>query len=31
VYVHGKRDFIEKGYDDNRGLNYYKLYFENEL
>lgn len=30
VYVHGKRDYIESGFDEERGLNYYKLYFENE-
>lgn len=30
VYIHGKRDYIESGYDQERGLNYYKLYFENE-
>ncbi len=30
IYVHGKRDFIEKGIDSSNGLNYYKLYFENE-
>ena len=30
VYIHGKRDYIESGFDEERGLNYYKLYFENE-
>lgn len=30
VYVHGKRDYIESGFDEERGLNYYKLYFESE-
>ncbi|MDD2634838.1 MAG: nucleoid-associated protein [Bacteroidales bacterium] len=30
IYVHGKRDYIEKGFDASTGLNYYKLYFENE-
>jgi len=30
VYVHGKQEFIEKGFDDDRDLNYYKLYFKNE-
>lgn len=30
VYIHGKRDYIERGYDDERGLNYYKIYFEQE-
>lgn len=31
VYVHGKREYIEKGYDEEKGMNYYKLYFENEI
>ncbi|WP_437917655.1 nucleoid-associated protein [Sphingobacterium sp. LRF_L2] len=30
IYIHGKRDYIETGFDEDRGLNYYKLYFENE-
>jgi hypothetical protein len=30
IYVHGKRDYIEKGFDSSNGLNYYKLFFENE-
>lgn len=30
VYIHGKRDFIEKGYDDDKGLHYYMLFFEEE-
>jgi len=30
VYIHGKRDFIEKGYDEGRGMNYYQLFFEEE-
>ncbi|HLT87749.1 MAG TPA: nucleoid-associated protein [Sphingobacterium sp.] len=30
IYVHGKRDYIESGFDDERGLSYYKLYFETE-
>ncbi|MEQ8546854.1 MAG: nucleoid-associated protein [Cyclobacteriaceae bacterium] len=30
LYVHGKRDMIEKGYDSSKGLSYYKLYFEDE-
>ncbi|TCO09821.1 nucleoid-associated protein [Natronoflexus pectinivorans] len=31
VYVHGKRDYIEKGFDSQKGMNYYKLFFEQEL
>jgi hypothetical protein len=30
VYIHGKRDFIEKGYDEEKGMNYYQLFFEEE-
>jgi hypothetical protein len=30
VYVHGNRDYIVKGFDEERGLNYYQLYFNNE-
>jgi len=30
IYVHGKREWLEKGFDDDRGLNFYKLYFEQE-
>ncbi len=30
IYVHGKREYLETGFDEDRGLHYYKLYFENE-
>lgn len=30
VYIHGNRELIEKGYDKNRELNFYKLYFNKE-
>lgn len=30
VYVHSKHEYIEKGYDVERGMKFYKLYFENE-
>ncbi len=30
VYVHGNRDLIEKGYDAQMGMHYYKIYFEEE-
>ena len=30
VYVHGNSDLIEKGYDAKVGMNYYKIYFEEE-
>ena len=30
VYIHGRRDLIEKGYDEGTGRKYYKLYFDEE-
>lgn len=30
VYVHGDRSRIERGYDAETGLNYYKIFFEEE-
>lgn len=30
IYIHGKRELVETGFDEERGLNYYKLFFENE-
>lgn len=30
VYVHGSRYYMEKGYDQERDLNYYKLFFKTE-
>jgi hypothetical protein len=30
VYVHGKKNYIEKGFDPEKGLNFYKLFFEVE-
>lgn len=30
VYVHGDRQLIEKGYDEEKGKNYYKIYFDEE-
>ncbi|WP_312357247.1 nucleoid-associated protein [Sphingobacterium multivorum] len=30
ISVHGKRELIERGFDDKKGMNYYKVYFENE-
>ena len=30
LYIHGGRDRVEKGFDSNKGLNYYKLYFDAE-
>jgi hypothetical protein len=30
LYVHGRRDLIEKGYDDDRKLKFYKVFFEDE-
>jgi len=30
IYIHGKRELIEKGYDEEKGMHYYTLYFEKE-
>jgi 37-kD nucleoid-associated bacterial protein len=30
LYVHGRRDLIEKGFDDDRQLKYYKVFFTDE-
>lgn len=30
IYVHGRRDLIERGFDDEKGKKYYKVYFEDE-
>ena len=30
IYVHANPDYIEKGFDDHKGLKFYKLYFSNE-
>lgn len=30
IYIHGRHDFVERGYDEEKGMKYYKLYFVNE-
>ncbi|HSK12229.1 MAG TPA: nucleoid-associated protein [Phnomibacter sp.] len=30
IYIHGRRDLIERGYDAEKGKHYYKVYFEEE-
>jgi hypothetical protein len=30
IYVHGNKEYIEKGVDEATGLNYYKIYFKTE-
>lgn len=30
VYIHGEKQMVEKGYDEVKQLNYYKLYFREE-
>jgi hypothetical protein len=30
IYVHGRRDLIERGFDDDKGKKYYKVFFEDE-
>ncbi|MEZ4893945.1 MAG: hypothetical protein R2778_13135 [Saprospiraceae bacterium] len=30
IYVHGRRDLIERGFDEQKGKKFYKVYYENE-
>lgn len=30
IYIHGRRDLIERGYDETTGKYYYKVYFDEE-
>ena len=30
IYIHGNREYIEKGYDEGKKLSYYKVYFREE-
>ena len=30
VYIHGRTDLLEKGYDSQKGKHFYKIYFETE-
>lgn len=30
IYIHGNRDYIQKGFDPDRGLNYYQVFFKEE-
>ena len=30
IYIHGNKDLIEKGFDTERNMNYYKVYFKEE-
>ncbi|RYZ96502.1 MAG: nucleoid-associated protein [Sphingobacteriaceae bacterium] len=30
IYIHGDKDLIEKGFDDDKAMNYYKVYFKDE-
>jgi hypothetical protein len=31
IYIHGNKDYIEKGFDENKSMNYYKVYFREEV
>ncbi|NVN94377.1 MAG: nucleoid-associated protein [Bacteroidetes bacterium] len=31
IYIHGKREMIEKGFDENTGMHFYKLFYKEEL
>lgn len=30
IYIHGDKELIEKGFDDEKAMNYYKVYFKEE-
>src|SRR5690606_2157257 len=30
IYIHGNKDLIERGFDDDRSMNYYKVFFKEE-
>ena len=30
IYIHGRRDLIERGFDEEKGKHFYKVYFEQE-
>lgn len=30
VYIHGNKEFIERGYDETRQMHYYQLFFKSE-
>ncbi|WP_207428852.1 nucleoid-associated protein [Pedobacter sp. SYSU D00535] len=30
IYIHGNKELIEKGFDDDKGMNFYKVYFKEE-
>ncbi len=30
IYIHGRKDLIERGYDDGKEKNFYKIYFDEE-
>lgn len=30
IYIHGNKELIEKGFDDDKSMNYYKVYFKDE-
>jgi hypothetical protein len=30
IYIHGNKELIEKGFDDDRSMNYYKVFFRDE-
>jgi hypothetical protein len=31
IYIHGNKELIEKGFDEGKGMNYYKVYFKEEV
>lgn len=30
IYIHGRHDYVEKGFDEDKGLKFYKIFYVNE-
>ena len=30
IYIHGDRELVDKGYDDEKGMKFYKLFYNDE-
>ena len=31
VYIHGRHDYVEKGFSEEKGMNYYTFYYNEEM
>jgi len=30
IYIHGKKEYITKGYDEEKGMNFYQFFYREE-